>query len=113
MKIKISLEIKRDDIECLLDCSSRGARYWCENNLQFESETKRATSLKGEVKIIEFDDDDKRTKHILNLDKIKEGLKIMAENYPNHFADFMSEDYDDITGDVFLQCCLLKDVRYS
>ena len=51
--------------------------------------------------------------HILNLQKIKRGLTAMAKKEPKHFADFISEDYDQITGDVFLQCCLFSKVIYG
>ena len=44
---------------------------------------------------------------------IIEGLKIMAEKYPRHFSNFISENEDAETGDVFLQCCLLGEVEFG
>jgi hypothetical protein len=44
---------------------------------------------------------------------ILEGLRIMAEKEPRHFADFMTENDDADTGDVFLQCCLYGEVIYG
>lgn len=44
---------------------------------------------------------------------IVEGLKIMAEKYPRHFSNFISENEDAETGDVFLQCCLLGEVVFG
>jgi hypothetical protein len=41
------------------------------------------------------------------------GLRLMAEKEPRHFADFMQENDDAVTGDVFLQCVLLKAVIYG
>ena len=41
------------------------------------------------------------------------GLQIMAKDYPNHFNDFITEQDDATTGDVFLQCCLFKKVIYG
>jgi hypothetical protein len=41
------------------------------------------------------------------------GLSIMAKDYPRHFADFMSEDDDAITADVFLQCTCYGEVIYG
>lgn len=61
--------------------------------------------LEGEI--------DKVSKRRLNLASIEEGLKVMAEKYPRHFADFMTEHDDAITGDVFLQCCLFGEVVYG
>jgi hypothetical protein len=40
-------------------------------------------------------------------------LRLMAEKEPRHFADFMQENDDAVTGDVFLQCVLLKAVIYG
>lgn len=49
----------------------------------------------------------------LNLEAIKKGLDIMSKEYPNHFGNFISENDDAITGDVFLQCCLFNKVIYG
>jgi hypothetical protein len=49
----------------------------------------------------------------LNLDAIKKGLQIMAEKYPRHMGDFLNENDDAETGDVFLQCCLFGDAIYG
>ena len=50
---------------------------------------------------------------VLDGDKITHGLKVMADKYPKHFADFLAENDDATTGDVFLQCCTFGEVRYS
>lgn len=52
-------------------------------------------------------------KYILNRASIQKGLQVMAEKFPRHFNDFVTENDDAITGDVFLQCCLLEDVVYG
>jgi hypothetical protein len=44
---------------------------------------------------------------------IESGLQVMADKYPKHFADFMSEEDDCVTADVFLQCCLFGDIIYG
>lgn len=49
----------------------------------------------------------------LGPNTIKRGIQIMAEKYPRHYGDFMAETGDAITADVFLQCCLLKDIVYG
>jgi hypothetical protein len=51
--------------------------------------------------------------HILDRKAIQRGLEIMAEKYPRHFNDFVDEQDDAITGDVFIQCCVLGDVIYG
>jgi len=49
----------------------------------------------------------------LDLDAIKKGLQIIAEKYPRHMGDFLNENDDADTGDVFLQCCLFGDAIYG
>lgn len=49
----------------------------------------------------------------LGLPQIRKGLQIMASKYPHQFGLFMNEGEDAITGDVFLQCCLLGEVVYG
>lgn len=41
------------------------------------------------------------------------GLQIMAEKYPKHFADFLAENEDADTGDIFLQCALFGEVIFG
>lgn len=49
----------------------------------------------------------------LTLAKIKTGLQIMADKYPNHFNDLVGCNGDAITGDVFIQCCLFGEIVYG
>ncbi len=52
-------------------------------------------------------------KYPLNLDAIDRGLKLMAEKTPKHFNDFITRYGDAVTGDVFLQFCLLGELVYG
>ena len=49
----------------------------------------------------------------LNLESIQRGLQIMAEKYPRHMTDFIQDNCDADTGDVFLQCACYGDVVFS
>ena len=49
----------------------------------------------------------------LTREKIEVGLQLMASKYPRHFTDFIDENDDATTGDVFLQCCLLGELVYG
>ena len=49
----------------------------------------------------------------LTLLAIQSGLAKMSEKHPDHFKDFMEENDDAGTGDVFLQMCLFGEVVYS
>ena len=49
----------------------------------------------------------------LNLDDVKRALRTMAEEHPTHFSDFMEDNCDAITGDVFIQLLVLEKVVYG
>lgn len=62
---------------------------------------------------IEVIEDEEDGTHIIGQAEIAKGLAIMAEKYPQHFADMKDETGDAITGDVFLQCVALEDIVYG
>lgn len=49
----------------------------------------------------------------LDLDSIREGVKIMARDYPLHFSNMFNESGDAETGDVLLQCCVFGKIVYG
>ena len=51
--------------------------------------------------------------YTLNLNAIRSGFQVMADKYPDHLANWIKEEDDAITGNVFLQCCLFKEVIYG
>lgn len=115
LTIAVRTHISLDDIKDLLDSASRGSDYWSGNNeLGFDSVAEKALTDTGvEIQDFEGGDDVNPKIYVLNIKKIKRGLTVMAKKEPNHFADFIKGDYDMITGDVFLQCCLFGEVLYS
>lgn len=52
-------------------------------------------------------------RHRLTEAKLRRGLQVMAEKYPKHFADVMTEEGDADTGDVLLQCALFGKLVYG
>ena len=53
------------------------------------------------------------TEFPLNFTTMKQGIQIMADKYPEHFANVINENDDAETGDVFLQCCLFGEVVFG
>lgn len=49
----------------------------------------------------------------LTEDKLLEGLAVMNQKYPKHFSDAIKGNDDGDTADVFIQCCVLKEVVYG
>lgn len=113
MTVHIKFEIKMSDIENLLDSASRGAGYWAQSKLAYESEVKKILTGKYDADIVDLEDEDHETTYVLNLAKIKKGFKIMAVKEPEAFAEFLAGDGDDNTGDTFLQCALFGEVIYG
>ena len=70
-------------------------------------------NIGGAVYIEEYDDGQNGTVHKLNWESIVNGLSIMHAKYPRHFGDWIAENDDATTGDVFMQCCLLGEVVYG
>lgn len=51
---------------------------------------------------------------VLDAEAVNKGLNLMAEQFPStHFADFMEENEDAETGDVFLQLAVMEEVTYG
>ena len=49
----------------------------------------------------------------LTKEKLQNGFKAMAEKYPHHFKNFIEENDDAETGDVFLQVSLFGEIVYG
>lgn len=61
---------------------------------------------------VENDRDDGKDAIVLDLEAMKRGLAVMAKQEPKHFGDFMQENDDATTADVFMQCCAFGKVVY-
>ncbi len=51
--------------------------------------------------------------YTLDIEAVRRGLQLMAEKYPEHFADLMGERDDNTTSDVLVQLALFGDIIYS
>ena len=115
---KYSNEITSQRISDLL-CTAfeGGSNYWATSPDNNASEVGAEYSFEAPLNqngffvIEDLEDDNKR--YIVNSDSIDKGLQVMAENFGHHFQDFLNENYDACTGDVFLQCCVFGDVIYG
>jgi len=63
--------------------------------------------------ILKIHDDEAETTYLLSDVEIQRGLNRMAEDYTHHWIDFLNENDDATTGDVFLQCCVFGEVVYG
>ena len=68
--------------------------------------------LGGHLKVT-LDEEANNEVHELNLEKIKEAIVLMRQNFNGHYCDWVKQNDDAATSDVFLQLCLFKDVIYG
>lgn len=52
-------------------------------------------------------------RHTIKIKDVLDGLILMAEKYPEHFGDIVSESEDMNTADVMLQMIVLKKLVYA
>lgn len=128
-KVTTEVEIPMRRVADLLCCAFEGgSNYWCQIKVkkapaEFSfrympdlsdkptSYTDYPTNRGGYLIVgdIEGDMED----GLLDLGTIRFGLQTMADQYPRHWQDFMDDNEDATTGDVFLQCCLWGEVVFG
>lgn len=133
LKLSVEIVIPRKQIAYLLSAAVEGGiGYWCpRQEFQYlEPEAWEPVMDEGEEKperwhcydypllpggAVTFfaEEDAPRRECVLNLETIATGLRVMADKYPWHFANFINDNYDAETGDVFVQCCVFGDIIYG
>jgi hypothetical protein len=128
----VTVEVSKDQVAGLLCCAFEGgSNYWylidndrCVKPPEVDPELQKSwgdffhiawpLSEGGSLDIVDRELPDEEQEHwTLNWEACKRGLEVMARKYPRHFADFVGENDDAITGDVFLQCCLFGKLVYG
>jgi hypothetical protein len=51
--------------------------------------------------------------YIVTREGFEKAFRLMAENHPSHFADFLADNEDAETADVFLQLLALGEIVYG
>jgi len=139
VSVTVPFEVKIKRLGDLLCCALEGgSNYWYRiekfvipdkfENYCFEEDDKSKqpeifrhidypTNPGGAIIVSDFhgndDDEEGMTETKVDLEQLQKGLMIMAQKYPKHFSDFMNENEDADTGDVFLQCCVLGELVYG
>ncbi len=132
--MKISIDIDNEKIKGLL-CSGfeGGINYWAQiDGYRYAKGLKHSDFQEGGkfqiqgnywhpcqiIPLVEdcaviIMDTEQVKRHTLNLKAIHKGLDVMCKEYPKHFGDFLSDNGDATTGDVFIQCCLFGKIVYG
>ena len=118
IQVNVSEQIIEDTLTSALE---GGCNYWIVMTGMENKKPKRnepylpsylTTPLSDDGVLIITDIEDGKALN-LTREKIDQGIKVMAEKYPNHFADMVSERGDATTGDIMLQCAVFGEVRYG
>jgi len=121
VKIKIEVEVSDQRAGDLL-CSAfeGGSNYWYFIEQVSPSSAgayyhEKPFDHNGWVKIrtLEHEEVNGQLEWLLDRAACERGLTLMAEKYPTHWSDFISENDDATTGDVYLQCCIFGEVVYG
>jgi len=59
------------------------------------------------------DAEDSSEKWELTREKLENGLTVMADKYPRHYKNWIDENDDAETADVFIQCSLFGELVYG
>ena len=125
MGIEVTIPLK-DVADLLCSALEGGSNYWYEivdyrepARIEFQMAEDRVfwhidypLNPGGSVLIRDMEGDEEVV-YVLNLQSIRRGLEVMSDKYRCHWSDFTGSEYDAITGDVFLQCCLFGDIIYG
>lgn len=131
MKLDIQIEISPEQIEGLLTTAFEGgSNYWYlvegfnkafrkdepKDMYWWDCMRNRIEDGTFELKVYDLE-----TSHAGDLDllgcvtneSIEKAITLMAKDYPKHFNDWMNDNYDGDTADVFLQLCVMGDVVFG
>lgn len=115
-KVNVSLSFTQQRITDLLICAFEGgSNYWYVilTKSHKDKNIYECPFLEDGYLLIADKEEDDCDGWYLNRKTIQIGLQTMADKYPRHFGDFINENDDATTGDVFLQCCLFEEVRFG
>lgn len=123
MTFKVETEVSDEQVlSLLLSAFSGGSAYWIESIKLIQPDKKWFPQvdeslptgdfiLKGGT--AEIMDGEGEQMLVLTKDKIWHGVQDFSDNHPTDFADMLTENADQNTGDIFLQCCLFGKAIYG
>jgi hypothetical protein len=128
-KVTTEVEISSERVADLLCCAFEGgSNYWCvikEKRKPWEFVFRYMPDLSDKPTsytdyplnrggfLMVGDNEGDMPDGLLDLGTIRNGLQTMADKYPRHWHDFINDNEDADTGDVFLQCCLWGEVIFG
>jgi len=120
VSVTVSHTFTRNTVEDWLICAFEGgSNYWIDQvRLKSDDDDRdvyRSAFDSGVLITVsaEHGDPNSGQDFLLAPESIQRGTQAMADNAPSHFADFIDENYDATTSDVWLQYCLFGKVIYG
>ncbi len=121
---QVSIDTKKRIEDLLCGAFEGGSNYWyfIEKFNYPEGQNKKSLGIefahielpfKGGSLTITTPEEEDGKEYILDEQACIRGLNTMAEKYPRHYADWLAENDDAITADVYLQCCLFGELVYG
>ena len=123
-EVVAKIQIEEQRVQDLLCCAMEGGSdYWIQSYKKVypAGQTKASLGItyphlelpfKGGSLVIDSGEPDYNGK-VLDMAAVRRGLHLLADKYPKLWADFMQENEDADTGDVFLQLCLFGSVIFG
>ena len=110
-------KVTRERISDLLcNAFEGGSNYWVGQLKILEeglTDSKYAHDQIAYGATVKLYDDEAETTYIIGAAQVQRGLARLAEDYTHHWIDFINENDDATTGDVFLQCIVFGEVIYG
>lgn len=125
IKVSVDYEIDWERVkDLLISAFEGGSNYWCmidNENHPYDGNPADAIVDKGQTIWIDeqpddfLPEDEEEIVHLgkINREIIQERMKKFAEDHQWHFRNFIEENDDSETGDVFLQVMVMGDVVYG
>lgn len=124
---KTERKITQQELEDMLTTAFEGgSNYWCSSiritktNQEIPEQEFLANDIaSGRVLEIavydneEVDENDRPKRHLVTREKLIQAFQIMADQEPGHFQDFLNDNCDAITGDVWFQCAVFGKSIYG
>lgn len=115
--VGVNTRVALSRIDDLLCCAFEGgSTYWC-NKVDVVGEWPGGAEYAHEVLTrggtIEVTHEGGDTKAVVKPEHVQIALETMAREYPKHWSDFIAENEDADTGDVFFQLVCFGEVVYG
>ena len=132
MTVSVSVNVPTSTIRDLLTCAVEGgSNYWAAfredpNFIKSITESDKNAYVKSEGGeyyarydienpnyCLRVSDAEGSSTYNVTLESFVNGLGVMANRYPRHFKDVITDNHDAETGDVFIQCSVFGEIVFG